>query len=114
MKPPPPAPRARGCHRRFFFPSCIYHRPYDTYVPILAVCNFLLLFSQTFFRRNEIVETQVRFSVTLETMVVEKELTADNRNHFMSLAKDRSSPPRGANRESSDHTGRGRGTGVAR
>lgn len=59
-------------------------------------------------------ETQVRFSVTLETMVVEKELTADNRNHFMSLAKDRSSPPRGVKREVGDQNGRDRGTGVAR
>lgn len=52
--------------------------------------------------------------MTLETMVVEKELTADNRNHFMSLAKDRSSPPRGVKREVGDQNGRDRGTGVAR
>eukprot|EP00752_Nemacystus_decipiens_P007718 g6901.t1 len=63
---------------------------------------------------SEILIGTVRFSVTLETMVVEKELTADNRNHFMSLAMDRSSPPRGASREGSDQNRRLRGTGVAR
>ncbi|CAM9205658.1 unnamed protein product [Ectocarpus sp. 8 AP-2014] len=57
----------------------------------------------------EILIGTVRFSVTLESMVVEKELTADNRNHFMSLAKDqdrRSSPPWGAGRQSGSRGGR--------
>eukprot|EP00903_Cladosiphon_okamuranus_P019148 g17614.t2 len=63
---------------------------------------------------SEILVGTVRFSVTLETMVVEKELTADNRNHFMSLAKDRNSPPRGSIREGGDQNGRGRGSRVAR
>lgn len=82
--------------------------------------RFVHFFLGPYFHNNETLgnlkylEKQVRFSVTLETMVVEKELTADNRNHFMSLAKDRASPPRGASRERSDHNGMGRGSGVAR
>ncbi|CAN0400253.1 unnamed protein product [Pylaiella littoralis] len=66
---------------------------------------------------SEILIGTVRFSVTLETMVVEKELTPDNRNHFMALARDhgrRASPPLGANIEFSGHDRRVQGAGLSR